>query len=150
MCVCMKQYKQTTWFYHNYICCGFTDKIPLSVAAVNGQYHRSRLQFGKVQLFAFVDLRLVDEVAELVVEWKPGDVDRTVSYRQLELTVPHTTAVGEYLHVVEMTASSLFLCAVTSQLLPHYIWRLLWIIFFVIVCRVCLSDQLSAVCVCAR
>ena len=62
-----------------------------------------------------MSFRLVDEVAVLVVDRKPRDVYRTVTYGHLELAVPHTLAVGEHLHFAVATTRRLFLRTDTRQ-----------------------------------
>jgi len=66
---------------------------------------------GKAELFAFKSRRFVDDIAVLLVEWKPRDIDRTMSYGQLKLARPRTRAVGEHLHGLLFTARHEFLGA---------------------------------------
>jgi len=44
--------------------------------------------------------RFEDKGASLNIERKPGDVDETVSRRQIESRAPPTTTTVEYYHVV--------------------------------------------------
>jgi len=73
----------------------------------------------QLELFAFKSVRLVDDVALLLVEWEPRDVYRTVSYGQLKLAKPHTRAVGENLHGVLSTARHEFLGTDIMQQYHH-------------------------------
>ena len=95
--------------------CSFTCEFPLSIGAVHIQPHGILTFAGEVELSAFFSLRLVDDIARLVVEWEPRDVELTMSYGQLELAIPNAQTARENLYVILFTACSLFLGAEITQ-----------------------------------
>ena len=90
---------------------GFTEQFPLSVVVVVVEHDR-RSESREVEFSTFVRLRLIREIAVLVVERKPRDVQRTVADRQLELAVPDARPVREDLHVVDAAARQFLFRAV--------------------------------------
>jgi len=54
--------------------------------------------------------RFEDKGASLNIERKPGDVDETVSRRQIESRAPPTTTTVEYYHVVWLRRNLVYTC----------------------------------------
>jgi len=63
--------------------------------------------------------RLEDKIAHLPVEWKPGDIERTLRYGQFVPRFPETTAVSKHGYVVGLRRYLVLVgqfCAVVHKL----------------------------------